>query len=121
MIRRPGPSAVATAAIRHHRAASRRGDRAADVRSVRSADRSRSDAGEEISPAAGALPIVRSHRVATCAASQDNPAMPEPAPPRRFGGALAVGAGILLSRIAGLVREVVFAHYLGLAPAADAF
>jgi putative peptidoglycan lipid II flippase len=47
--------------------------------------------------------------------------MPEPAPPRRFGGALAVGAGILLSRIAGLVREVVFAHYLGLAPAADAF
>jgi putative peptidoglycan lipid II flippase len=47
--------------------------------------------------------------------------MPEPAPPRRFSGALAVGAGILLSRLAGLVREVVFAHYLGLLPAAAAF
>ena len=47
--------------------------------------------------------------------------MPEPAPPRRSGGALAVGAGILLSRMAGLLREVVFAHYLGLLPAAAAF
>jgi len=47
--------------------------------------------------------------------------MPDPAPPRRFGGALAVGAGILLSRIAGLLRERVLAHYLGLLPAADAF
>jgi putative peptidoglycan lipid II flippase len=47
--------------------------------------------------------------------------MPEPAPPRRFGGAIAVGAGIFLSRIAGLVRERVLAHYLGLSPAADAF
>jgi putative peptidoglycan lipid II flippase len=47
--------------------------------------------------------------------------MPDPAPPRRSGGALAVGAGILLSRIAGLVREKVFAHYLGLLPAAGAF
>jgi putative peptidoglycan lipid II flippase len=35
--------------------------------------------------------------------------------------ALAVGAGILLSRIAGLVRERVFAHYLGNSPAAGAF
>lgn len=47
--------------------------------------------------------------------------MPEPAPPRRFGGALAVGTGIFLSRIAGLVRERVLAHYLGLSPAAGAF
>jgi putative peptidoglycan lipid II flippase len=47
--------------------------------------------------------------------------MPDPAPPRRFGGALAVGAGIFLSRIAGLVRERVFAHYLGLSDAAAAF
>jgi putative peptidoglycan lipid II flippase len=47
--------------------------------------------------------------------------MPEPAPPRRFGGALAVGTGILLSRIAGLVRERVINHYLGLSPAAGAF
>jgi putative peptidoglycan lipid II flippase len=40
---------------------------------------------------------------------------------RKFGGAIAVGAGIFLSRIAGLVRERVFAHYLGLSLAADAF
>ena len=42
-------------------------------------------------------------------------------PPRRFGGAIAVGAGIFLSRIAGLVRERVLAHYLGLGDAAGAF
>jgi len=41
--------------------------------------------------------------------------------PRRGGGALAVAAGILLSRIAGLVRERVLARYLGLSIAADAF
>lgn len=46
--------------------------------------------------------------------------MPEPAP-RRSGGALAVGAGIFLSRVAGLVRERVLAHYLGLSVAHDAF
>jgi putative peptidoglycan lipid II flippase len=32
-----------------------------------------------------------------------------------------VAAGILLSRIAGLVRDRVFAHYLGISDAADAF
>jgi len=47
--------------------------------------------------------------------------MPDPAPPRRLGGALAVGVGIFLSRIAGLVRESVLAHVLGRAVAADAF
>ncbi|HEX3761778.1 MAG TPA: murein biosynthesis integral membrane protein MurJ [Kofleriaceae bacterium] len=41
--------------------------------------------------------------------------------PRRFGGALAVGAGIFLSRIAGLMRERALAHYLALSPAAGAF
>lgn len=40
--------------------------------------------------------------------------------PRRLGGSLAVGLGIFLSRIAGLVRERVIAHYLGLSFAADA-
>jgi putative peptidoglycan lipid II flippase len=35
--------------------------------------------------------------------------------------AFLVAAGIFLSRIFGLVRESVFAHYFGLAPAADAF
>src|SRR3954469_5413432 len=53
--------------------------------------------------------------------SQDNSAMPPPAPSRRFGGALAVGAGIFLSRIAGLLRERPLPPYLGLGPAADAF
>ena len=47
------------------------------------------------------------------------------APPvrkRNFGGyAALVAAGILLSRVAGLVRMRVFAHYLGASPAADAF
>lgn len=43
-----------------------------------------------------------------------------PAPPRG-GGALAVAAGIFLSRIVGLVRERVISHYLGLSAAADAF
>jgi putative peptidoglycan lipid II flippase len=38
---------------------------------------------------------------------------------RKF--ALSVAAGIFLSRIAGLVRERVFAHYFGLSDAADAF
>jgi len=32
-----------------------------------------------------------------------------------------VGSGILLSRIAGLIRERVFAHYFGNSDAADAF
>lgn len=40
--------------------------------------------------------------------------MSEAAPvARRTGGALAVGAGILLSRISGLVRQRVIAHFLG--------
>lgn len=38
----------------------------------------------------------------------------QPRSPRRVGGAVAVAAGIFLSRIAGLIRERVFAHYLGL-------
>jgi len=42
-------------------------------------------------------------------------------PRRRVGGAVAVGAGIFLSRIAGLVRVKVFAHYLGLSKPAGAF
>src|SRR6478609_8671484 len=40
---------------------------------------------------------------------------------RGAGFAVLVGAGILLSRIAGLVREKVFAHYLGNSDAAGAF
>src|SRR6184192_105950 len=39
----------------------------------------------------------------------------------RAGFALLVAAGILLSRIAGLVRVRVFAHYLGNSAAAGAY
>src|SRR5580700_9198731 len=41
----------------------------------------------------------------------------------RYSANLAglVAAGILLSRIAGLIRESIFAHYLGNSAAADAF
>jgi putative peptidoglycan lipid II flippase len=39
----------------------------------------------------------------------------------RVGGSLAVGAGILFSRAAGLVRQSVFAYYFGNSDAADAF
>jgi putative peptidoglycan lipid II flippase len=42
--------------------------------------------------------------------------------PRRTRGAAAlVAAGILLSRISGLIRDRVFAHYFGTSDAADAF
>ena len=48
--------------------------------------------------------------------------MPDQPPrTRRIGGALAVGAGILLSRIVGLVRDRVIGYYLGISPAAGAF
>lgn len=38
---------------------------------------------------------------------------------RRPGGAVAVGAGILLSRLFGIVRQRVIAHYLGSSNAGD--
>lgn len=44
-----------------------------------------------------------------------------PSSPRSRGGAIAVGAGIFLSRIAGFVRERAIAHYLGNDAAAGAF
>jgi putative peptidoglycan lipid II flippase len=48
--------------------------------------------------------------------------MPDPHQPRRrIGGAVAVAAGIFLSRIAGLIRENMIARYLGLSKAAGAF
>ncbi|MGA3026432.1 MAG: murein biosynthesis integral membrane protein MurJ [Bryobacteraceae bacterium] len=37
------------------------------------------------------------------------------------GAAFLVSAGILLSRVSGLVRDSVFAHFFGTSPAADAF
>ena len=45
-----------------------------------------------------------------------------PAPEKRAAGAaLLVGAGILLSRLAGLVRQRVLGYYLATSPAADAY
>ncbi|HUR80642.1 MAG TPA: murein biosynthesis integral membrane protein MurJ [Thermoanaerobaculia bacterium] len=50
------------------------------------------------------------------------PVAPPPQPAKRSGGyALLVAAGILLSRFAGLIRNSVFAHYLGASAPADAF
>jgi putative peptidoglycan lipid II flippase len=43
----------------------------------------------------------------------------QPGRPKRF--AFLVAAGIFLSRIAGLIRDRVFAHYFGNSDAADAF
>lgn len=57
--------------------------------------------------------------------SSDTPsAPPTGAPPRgaaKSGGALFVAAGILASKLVGLVRERVFAHYLGNGVAAAVF
>jgi putative peptidoglycan lipid II flippase len=49
--------------------------------------------------------------------SEENSASPSSAARSAF----KVGAGILLSRLAGLVRDRVFAHYFGNSDAADAF
>jgi putative peptidoglycan lipid II flippase len=45
----------------------------------------------------------------------------ETASPQRGRAALLVALGILCSRVAGLVRQRVFAHYFGLTAPADAF
>ncbi len=47
--------------------------------------------------------------------------MPQKPARSRGGFAVLVAAGILLSRIAGLIRERVFAHYLGNSAAAGAY
>jgi putative peptidoglycan lipid II flippase len=44
-----------------------------------------------------------------------------PTPPRGKAAAAMVAAGILLSRLSGLIRERIFAHYLGTSLAADAY
>lgn len=48
-------------------------------------------------------------------------AAPEKPKARAGGAAVLVGAGILLSRLAGLIRQRVLGHYLGTSPAADAY
>ncbi len=47
--------------------------------------------------------------------------MTPPSEPRRAGAAVLVALGILASRLAGLVRQRVFAHYFGNGDVADAF
>src|SRR5688500_13275374 len=53
-------------------------------------------------------------------AAQAQPA-PKPRAESTRGGAFLVGAGILLSRVVGLLRQRVFAYYLGTSDAMDAF
>ena len=65
--------------------------------------------------------MARAFKVVHNRAHMPDPAQAQPPPRRGRGGAAAVAAGILLSRIAGLVRERVIAHYLGLSAAAAAF
>lgn len=60
------------------------------------------------------------------AASEDPtlepPVAAKPPAASRFGGyAILVAAGILLSRVAGLIRTAAIAHYLGSSAATDAF
>ena len=54
------------------------------------------------------------------AATPDAPAAPQ-IPARKGPAALLVAAGILLSRIAGLIRQRVLGYYLATSPAADAY
>src|SRR6185436_14459855 len=57
------------------------------------------------------------------AAGGEAPAVKAGAKPERSTGrsAFLVGAGILISRIVGLIRQRVFAHYFGTSAAGDAF
>jgi putative peptidoglycan lipid II flippase len=50
-----------------------------------------------------------------------DPALPKPKHPHGRAAALAVATGILLSKLIGLIRERIFAHYFGNSMAADAF
>jgi len=49
------------------------------------------------------------------------PLAPARKPARSGGAAALVAAGILLSRLAGLLRQRIFGHYLGTSAAADAY
>jgi putative peptidoglycan lipid II flippase len=54
-------------------------------------------------------------------AAVDRDGAKAPVKPVAAGGAGLVASGILLSRIAGVIRQSVFAHYFGNSGAADAF
>src|ERR1700682_4553297 len=47
--------------------------------------------------------------------------MPRPVSRNTKHGAVSIAAGVLLTRIAGLLRQRVFAHYFGLGLEADAW
>ena len=51
----------------------------------------------------------------------DLPDLPKAKQPHGRAAALAVASGILLSKLIGLIRERIFAHYFGNSMAADAF
>ncbi len=59
------------------------------------------------------------NEAATVLAEGVNKTQPRPGPSKRH--AFLVAAGIFLSRIAGLIRQRIFAHYFGNSDAADAF
>jgi len=58
-------------------------------------------------------------------ATKQDPNEPRPAPVKASGSSAnaagTIAAGVLLSRIAGLVRDSIFAHFLGDSATADAF
>ncbi len=58
----------------------------------------------------------------TARGSTSDASVPPPPPPRRTGGAATIVAtGILLSRVFGLGRQMLMAHFLGASLAGDAF
>ncbi|HET7442933.1 MAG TPA: murein biosynthesis integral membrane protein MurJ [Terriglobales bacterium] len=68
-------------------------------------------------------PILTNHELQT---APENAARRDHSPARKAGfgtslPAVAVATGILLSRLVGLIRDRVFAHYFGNSDAADAF
>ncbi len=77
-------------------------------------------AGETVAPFGGTTGFDRTE----AAAARPDPAPKSAAARASLGagrGAFLVGAGILLSRIVGVVRQRVFAYFLGNSDAADAF
>ncbi|HYG61492.1 MAG TPA: lipid II flippase MurJ, partial [Thermoanaerobaculia bacterium] len=47
--------------------------------------------------------------------------IPNQPPRRRAGSAVLVAAGILLSRVVGLLRDMIVARFFGVGPHADVF
>ncbi len=60
-------------------------------------------------------------RMPETAPPADLPDLPKTKQPHGRAAALAVATGILLSKLIGLIRERIFAHYFGNSMAADAF